>query len=41
MGSLITKETYVNERERDKNAARRLAILRHVEEVTGERPNDP
>jgi len=25
----------VNERERDKNAARRLAILRHAEEVTG------
>src|SRR5215472_10393667 len=28
-------ETYVNERELDKNAARRLAILRHAEEVTG------
>jgi transposase InsO family protein len=28
-------ETCVNERERDKNAARRLAILRHAEEVTG------
>ena len=25
----------MNERERDKNAARRLAILRHAEEVTG------
>jgi transposase-like protein len=25
----------VNERERDKNAARHLAILRHAEEVTG------
>jgi hypothetical protein len=25
----------VNERERDKNAARRLAILRHAEEVSG------
>jgi transposase-like protein len=25
----------VNERERDKNAPRRLAILRHAEEVTG------
>jgi transposase InsO family protein/transposase-like protein len=31
----MTMETYVNERERDKNAARRLAILRHAEEVTG------
>jgi hypothetical protein len=28
-------EICVNERERDKNAARRLAILRHAEEVTG------
>ncbi len=35
MGSLITKETCVNEREREKNAARRLAILRHAGEVTG------
>ena len=25
----------MTERERDKNAARRLAILRHAEEVTG------
>ena len=25
----------MNERERDKNAARRLAILRHAEELTG------
>lgn len=25
----------MNERERDKNAPRRLAILRHAEEVTG------
>ena len=31
----MTMETCVNERERDKNAARRLAILRHAEEVTG------
>jgi hypothetical protein len=32
---LITKETCVNERERDKNDARRLAILGHAAEVTG------
>src|SRR6185437_12700569 len=31
----MAMETCVNERERDKNAARRLAILRHAEEVTG------
>jgi transposase-like protein len=31
----MTMETCVNERERDKNAARRLAVLRHAEEVTG------
>jgi hypothetical protein len=31
----MTKETHVNEREREQNAARRLAILRHAEAVTG------
>ena len=31
----MAMETCVNEPERDKNAARRLAILRHAEEVTG------
>jgi transposase-like protein len=35
VGSLIAKETCVNEREQDKNAAWRLAILRLAEEVTG------
>jgi len=29
------KETLVTEREQDKNAARRLAIIRHAREVTG------
>ena len=31
----MTKETHVNERQLDKNAARRLAIIRHAREVTG------
>jgi hypothetical protein len=34
-GSLITKETLVTGKELDRNAARRLAIIRHAEEVTG------
>lgn len=34
-GALITKETHVNERQLDKNAAKRLAIIRHAREVTG------
>ena len=31
----MTTETHVNERQLDKNAARRLAIIRHAREVTG------
>jgi hypothetical protein len=34
-GGLRTLETRVNERELNKNAARRLAIIRHAREVTG------
>jgi hypothetical protein len=35
LGSPVAKETLVTEKELDRNAARRLAIIRHAEEVTG------
>jgi hypothetical protein len=31
----MTKEAPVTDKERDKNAARRLAIIRHAQEVAG------
>lgn len=39
-GSLITKETLVTDKELDRNAARRLAIIKHAQKVTGERRDD-